>query len=91
MSKEPCTKKTIKGTLKEVFLTSCTFVVYATIFSWFSFGWLAAQVWRFGGFSFNFSAIDITRLAVGFVGFCVCIFIHFKMARKSCKECEVIE
>ena len=85
MSKEPCTKKAIKETLKEIFLTNWAFVAYATFFSWFSFGWLAAQIWRFGGFSFTFAALDITRLAVGFVGFSVCIFILFVMARKSCE------
>ena len=91
MQKKPCTKKTIKRTLTEIFISSWAFVVYGTIFSWFSFGWLAAQIWRFGGLSFDFSAMDITRVAVGFVGCFVCIFILFKRARKSCKECEATE
>ena len=32
MSKKPCTKKTIKETLKEIFLTSWAFTGYATFF-----------------------------------------------------------
>ena len=89
MSNEPCTKKRINETLKEIFLTSWAFVVYATVFSWFSFGWLAVQIWRVGGLSFTLSALDIIRLAVGFVGFSVCILVLFKMAQRSYKKCEV--
>ena len=91
MQKEPCTTKTIKRTLTEIFLSSSAFIVYSAVFSWFSFGWIAAQIWRFGGLSFDFSAMDITRVAVGIVGCFVCIFISFKTARKSCKECEATE
>ena len=91
MPKEPCAEKTINGTLKEIFLTSWAFVIYAAIFSWFSFGWLAAQIWRFGGFSFDFTAMDVIRAAVGFAGFFVCVFISFKMQQKTCKECEAVE
>ena len=88
MPKEPCTKKTIKGTLKEIFLASWAFVAYVGFFSWLSFGWIATQIWRFGGFSFTLSASDFIRLAVGFVGFFVCVFTLFITARKSCRDCK---
>ena len=86
MSKDSCTK----AQLKKIFLTDWAFVAYAILFAWLSgFGSLLAQIWSIGGLSFTLSALDIGRLAVGFVGFVVCIFILFKMERKSCKECEV--
>ena len=86
MSKESCAK----GQFKKIFLTDWAFVAYAIFFAWLSgFGSLLAQIWRVGGLSFTLSALDITRLAVGFVGFSVCIFVLFKMERKSCKKCEV--
>jgi len=86
MSKESCTKEQ----LKKIFLTDWAFVAYAMLFAWLSgFGPLLSQVWRVGGLSFTLSTLDIARLAVGFVGFLVCIFILFKMQRNSCKECEV--
>ena len=85
MSNKSCLKKT----MKEIFLTDWAFAIYAVLFSWFSgIGSLAAQVWRFGGFSFALSTLDVARLAIGLVGFSVCIFICFKMGRnKLCKEC----
>jgi hypothetical protein len=75
--------------MKEILLTDWAFAIYAVLFSLFSgIGSLAAQIWRFGGFSFTLSTFDIVRLIVGLVGFSVCIFICFKIGRKSCKDCE---
>ena len=82
MLKESCTKEQVK----KILFMDWAFVVYATFFAWLGFGSLVAQIWRAGGLSFTLSALDTTRLAMGFVGFSVCIFILFKMERKSCRE-----
>ena len=86
VSKEPCIKKTLKETLKEIFLTSWAFVAYAAFFSWFSIGWLAAQIWRFGGLSFTLSTLDLTRLVVGCIGLFVCVFVVSKWHESHVKN-----